>query len=232
MLDRAALLQDGVPRLLAVLGLGDQQLFQIGVADDEAARQRLVRIDVGGDRLDAGGSAAADDRDRRRRRNRHLAREAFHHAHVGRVGARAALLRKHHRGFVHLSVAVLDDLQVPALGHRSFKREAASTAEAVEPYHANADGAISIWHEKRSITPMSAASGHGPRSCASIIEASFTLSLMCLKTFRFQLLAIALSNGMPRAWRKLWKPITPRPTERSRDALYLARAISSGARSI
>src|SRR3546814_6065483 len=46
-------------------------------------------------------------------------------------------------------------------------------------------------------------------------------------TFRFQLLAIALSNGMPRAWRKLWKPITPRPTERSRDALYLARAIRS-----
>src|SRR3546814_13102064 len=67
MLDRAALLQDGVPRLLAVLGLGDQQLFQIGVADDEAARQRLVRIDVGGDRLDAGGSAAADDRSEERR---------------------------------------------------------------------------------------------------------------------------------------------------------------------
>src|SRR3546814_10204836 len=59
MLDRAALLQDGVTRLLAVLGLGDQQLFQLGVADDEAARQRLVRLNVGGDRLDAGGSAAA-----------------------------------------------------------------------------------------------------------------------------------------------------------------------------
>src|SRR3546814_16557850 len=76
----------------------------------------------------------------------------------------------------------------------------------------DAVGAIAILHEKRSITPMSAASGHGPRSCASIIEASFTLALMCLKTFRFQLLAIALSNGMPRAWRKLWKPITPSPT--------------------
>src|SRR3546814_14246686 len=71
MLDRAALLQDGVPRLLAVLGLGDQQLFQIGVADDEAARQRLVRIDVGGDRPDAGGSAHAYDRDSIRTRTRH-----------------------------------------------------------------------------------------------------------------------------------------------------------------
>src|SRR3546814_18913903 len=93
----------------------------------------------------------------------------------------------------------------------------------------DAVGAIAILHEKRSITPMSAASGHGPRSCASIIEASFTLALMCLKTFRFQPLAIALSNGMPRAWRTLWIPITPRPTERSRDPRYWAMAISSGA---
>src|SRR3546814_7071711 len=72
MLDRAALLQDGVPRLLAVLGLGDQQLFPLGVADDEAARLRLVRIDVGGDRLDAGGSDAADeDRTRHHLNSRH-----------------------------------------------------------------------------------------------------------------------------------------------------------------
>src|SRR3546814_20700207 len=38
MLARAALLQDGVPRLLPVLGLGHPQLFQIGVEGDEAAR--------------------------------------------------------------------------------------------------------------------------------------------------------------------------------------------------
>src|SRR3546814_10262096 len=44
MLDRAALLQDGVPRLLAVLCLGAQQLFQIGVADAEAADRKSTRL--------------------------------------------------------------------------------------------------------------------------------------------------------------------------------------------
>src|SRR4028118_1995804 len=91
-------------------------------------------------------------------------------------------------------------------------------------------GAIALWHARRSITPMSAASGHGPRSLASIIEASFTWAEMCLKTFRFQLLAIAPSNGMLRAWRKEWKPITPRPTERSRSPEYLAPRTPPGAR--
>src|SRR5687768_12548480 len=86
-------------------------------------------------------------------------------------------------------------------------------------------GAIAILQLKRSITPMSAASGHGPRSFASIIDASFTCAEMCLKILRFHDLAIAPSNGRSRAWRKEWKPITPRPTERSRIAEYFARAI-------
>ncbi len=93
-------------------------------------------------------------------------------------------------------------------------------------------GAIAILQLNRSITPRSSASGQAPRSVASSIDASFTFGEMCLKILRFQLLAIALSNGMTRACRKLWKPMTPRPTERSRIALYFARAISSGARSI
>src|SRR5688572_4911532 len=93
-------------------------------------------------------------------------------------------------------------------------------------------GAIAILQEKRSITPRSWASGQAPRSLASIIDASFTWAETWRKIFMFQVLAIAPSNGRPRAWRKEWKPITPRPTERSRMALYLARAISSGARSI
>jgi hypothetical protein len=50
MLDRAATLQDRVPDRVAVLGLGDQQLFQIRVLDREGARQRLVGVDVGRDR--------------------------------------------------------------------------------------------------------------------------------------------------------------------------------------
>src|SRR3982750_2147306 len=82
----------------------------------------------------------------------------------------------------------------------------------------DAVGAIAVLQLKRSITPMSAASGHGPRSTAKVIDASFTAAERCLKMRRFQLLAIAPSNGSPRAWRKEWKPITPRPTERSRSA--------------
>src|ERR671915_630514 len=82
----------------------------------------------------------------------------------------------------------------------------------------DAVGAIAILHEKRSITPMSAASGHGPRSLASIIDASSTWARMCLKILRFHDLAIAPSNGIRRACRNEWKPITPRPTDRSRIA--------------
>src|SRR3712207_5252455 len=96
----------------------------------------------------------------------------------------------------------------------------------------DAVGAIAVLHEKRSITPASAASGHGPRSAASVIDASSTFVFTCLKMRMFHDLAVALSNGTPRDCRKLWKPMTPRPTDRSRIAEYLARAISSGARSI
>ena len=38
---------------------------------------------------------------------------------------------------------------------------------------------------------------------------------------------MTLSSGIIFDCRKLWKPITPRPTERSRLALYFARAISA-----
>src|SRR3546814_8861726 len=61
-------------------------------------------------------------------------------------------------------------------------------------------------------------SGHGPRSSASLREAVSAASLMCLKMVRFHTLAITLSHGTPLACRKEWKPITPRPTERSRSA--------------
>src|SRR5690606_7123908 len=96
----------------------------------------------------------------------------------------------------------------------------------------DAVGAIAILQEKRSITPWSAASGHGPRSLASSIEASLAFWLTCWNILRFHAFAMALSSAMLCFWRKEWKPITPMPTERSRMAEYLARAISSGARSI
>src|SRR5690606_32765271 len=96
----------------------------------------------------------------------------------------------------------------------------------------DAVGAIAILQLKRSIAPVSSASGHGPRSLASIIEASLALALMCWNIFRFHALAIALSIAMPFICRNEWKPITPMPTERSRIAEYLARSISGGARSM
>src|SRR3546814_10748425 len=78
----------------------------------------------------------------------------------------------------------------------------------------DAVGAIAILHEKRSITPWSAASGHGPRSTANCIEASCAWAAICLKILRFQLFAIAPSKDSPRARWKVWKPITPWHTER------------------
>jgi hypothetical protein len=96
----------------------------------------------------------------------------------------------------------------------------------------DAVGAIAILHEKRCITPMSAASGHGPRSWASSSEASSALAAMWRNILRFHALAMADLEAMPFFCRNEWKPITPMPTERSRAAEYLARAISSGARSM
>ena len=82
----------------------------------------------------------------------------------------------------------------------------------------DAVGAIAILQLKRSITPMSAASGQGPRSIASCIDASSTCARMWRKIFMFHDFAIAPSNASPRAWKKLCRPMTPRPTERSRIA--------------
>ena len=117
-----------------------------GLRTTKRARQRLVVVDVGRRRLDAGRGAAADDRDRGGRRDRQLVGEALLDAEVGGVRAGAALL-----------------------GQR-----------------------------------LATASSHWPR--------------MCLNIFLFHTLAITASSGMLLACRKEWKPITPRPTERSRMA--------------
>ena len=68
----------------------------------------------------------------------------------------------------------------------------------------DAVGAIAILHEKRCITPMSAASGHAPRSCARRSEASSALAAMCLNILRFHALAMALSKAMPFCCRNEW----------------------------
>ncbi len=146
VLDRAALLEDRVPhagRLSFDFSL--EQLLEIRVLDREAARQRLVGVDVGRDRLDAGAGAAADDRDRRGRRDRHLAAEALHHAHVGGVGAGPALLREHHRRLVDLRADVLEHLAGSRLlAIAPSNGSAARLQEGVEAHHAEADRALAL----------------------------------------------------------------------------------------
>ena len=82
----------------------------------------------------------------------------------------------------------------------------------------DAVGAIDILWLKRSMMPYSAASGHGPRSSARTREARSACSRMCLNIRLFQTFAITLSHGTFCDCRKEWKPITPRPTLRSRIA--------------
>src|SRR5258707_12799421 len=79
-------------------------------------------------------------------------------------------------------------------------------------------GAMAILWLNRAFMPTSNALGHGPRSSARHTEAASASRRILRKIFKFQDFAKALSNGMPRACRKEWKPITPRPTERSRNA--------------
>src|SRR5881392_128685 len=82
----------------------------------------------------------------------------------------------------------------------------------------DAVGAIASLWENRSMIPRSAASGHGPRSAASLLEAASHWRRRVLNSRMFQDLAIALSNGTFWLCRNEWKPIRPRPTDRSRFA--------------
>ena len=75
-------------------------------------------------------------------------------------------------------------------------------------------GAMASLWLKRSITPCSAASGQGPRSAARVRLAASAWRRSVLKMRMFQDLAMADSNGTPCACRKLWKPISPRHTDR------------------
>src|ERR1700740_958471 len=79
-------------------------------------------------------------------------------------------------------------------------------------------GGDAILWLNRPITPRSAASGHGPRSAASLREAASQPRRRVLNSRMFQDFASALSNGTFWHCRKEWKPIRPRPTERSRLA--------------
>ena len=63
-------------------------------------------------------------------------------------------------------------------------------------------GAMAILLEKRSMMPYSAASRHGPRSCARAMEAASASRLICWNMRLFQTFAITLSIGTPIACRK------------------------------
>src|SRR5258705_7477983 len=80
MRDRAFVRDDRLPYLGGVGALAGKKLCKVRVAYRERARQRLMRIDVGWDRLDAGRGATADDADRGGRRERELMTERCHHA--------------------------------------------------------------------------------------------------------------------------------------------------------
>ena len=142
MLDRAAHLEDRIPHIGRILRLRRQELLQIFVLDDEAARQRLVGVDIGRDRLDTGRCATANDADRRGWRDGHLAGKALHHAHVGRIGAGAAFLGQHDRGIVGAGRDVLEHLEIPRFRHGALKGDALLLQEGVEAHDPHADRAF------------------------------------------------------------------------------------------
>ena len=90
-------------------------------------------------------------------------------------------------------------------------------------------GAMASLCENRSITPRSSASGQAPRSSARVRLALSASRRRCLNSRMFHDLARALSKGTFWLCRNEWKPIRPRPTERSRVAAYLAGPMASGA---
>ncbi len=142
VLDRAFVFEDRVPDGVGVLALFFEQALQIGVLDRERARQGLVGVDIGRDRLDTCRGAAADDRDRRGRRDRHLVRETLHHAAIGRVRAGALFFGQQFGSLVGFAAQVFEQAHVPRLGHGGFKRHALRLQEGVEAHQAQTDRAL------------------------------------------------------------------------------------------
>ena len=113
MLHAAGLFKDAVPDIGRILRLFLKQFFQIGVLDDEAARQSFVRVDIGRDWLDTRAGAAADDRNRCGRGNRHLAGETLHNAHFFGIRTCTAFVGEHHGCYVDLRADMLEEFHVP-----------------------------------------------------------------------------------------------------------------------
>ena len=77
--------------------------------------------------------------------------------------------------------------------------------------------------------PVPTPSGYSPLSFANNIVSLFASVLINSKTSVFSCLASSVSHARPFLCRREWKPIAPRPIDRSRSAENLARSIWSGA---
>ena len=151
MLHRAFVLEDRGPDFRRVEAFPVQQGFKLLVLHRERARQGLVGVDVGRDRLDAGRRAAADDRDRRGWGDRHLVAEAGHHAGVTCVFAGATLLGELDRGGIGALTDRLEDLVVPDLRHGAFHGDVHLLQERVEAHHAEANRALTLGGIDRAV---------------------------------------------------------------------------------
>ena len=142
MLDGALVREDRLPSRFAVEVLRREHFLQRLVAHAERARQRLVRVDVGGDGLDAGARTAANHADAGRRRDRELVAEALHDAALGGIGAGAALGGQPLGGRVGLAPQVAEHPQVRRPRERALERDAALLQIGMEAHGAEADGAL------------------------------------------------------------------------------------------
>ena len=142
MLHRALVREDRLPRVLGIQPLRAQHLLQRRIAHAERARQRLVRVDVGRDRLDAGAGAAADHRDAGGGRDRELVREALQHAAFGGVGAGAAFFGECARRRVGLAPQMLEHAQVGGARQRALERNAVVLQPGMKAHGAEAHRAL------------------------------------------------------------------------------------------
>ncbi len=182
MLDRAAALEDRRPDALAVLRLVDQQPLEMRIADRDRARQRLVGVDIGRDRLDAGRGAAADDRDATRSaRSPSCTRSAPSRPcrprrGRGRARWRASATPRSTWAWICLKILMFHDL-----GHRAFERDGARLEEGVEAHHAEADAALALGADSWR-APSRRARGRYSR-CSTLSRKRITSSMNILSPF-------------------------------------------------
>jgi hypothetical protein len=71
-----------------------------------------------------------------------ILQETLHHAHIGGIGACAALLRQHDARLISLGRDMLEHLEVPGLGHGALESDALLLQEGVIAHHAHAHAAL------------------------------------------------------------------------------------------